>query len=609
MEITKQHILSGDIQAFQRLLLVNYCNPSKANKQVISFANCQKIAAEFSRRYTFSWQEEDLKLLYEVAKEAVPEASELDIAYVRFCFEVVIVFQLAARLDSALDKDIYRLQAILFQHSLKGSQFWLTEHSLKNLVDTLCLAFQGWQSNYGQHSENFSLLLQQSLAQLEQASTDDEVQNLELGLKSSLKQQQAYLQRFAERMQAAELGKIKNQAAQFQVYRFLNKALANKVLPQLVLDYISGELINYLHQLLVQKGIMAKEWEHAKTLINELFALYQPDFAINDRYKQLPAKLQYLLFGQDEPSVKAQDLLNNIAFDITQLNQGKTIADCLPAESLLMPDHIAAMEKVASQELLQQVQSCKEGQWFILHSEQGELRCQLLLKLEDYQRVLLSNFVGQRALVASYDEFAYLLSSQSLQILPSRGPLLRSFHSRLDRLLSAYKETVQHFDQMQQSLEQQQKEQAELAKRQEAAEKARQEALVIARRRAEASKKAEQEKLAAQQAELKKAQLERDEQLQADLRRHARLSLDSLTLGSWAEYQEENQASQRVKLAVKFAATGRFVFVDDDGMTILEAQRDELVEMLLSERFRLLESDKKFAERLAKIVSELRTPQ
>lgn len=609
MEITKQHILSGDVQAFQRLLLVNYCDPAKVSQQQVSLVNCQKIVAIFSQRHTFSWQEQDLKLLCEVAKEAVPEASELDIAYVRFCFETVLVFQLAARLAPTLHGEVRRLQTVLLHHSLKSSQFWLAEHSLKSLVDIICLAFQGWQNAYGQHSENFLVLLQQSLSQLELTSTEAEVQKLEIELKSKLKQQQAYLQRFAERMQAAELGKIKNQAAQFQVYRFLNETLADKVLPQFILDYISSELINYLHQLLVQKGLMAKEWEQAKVLINELFALYQPGFIINDRCKQLPAKLQYLLFGQDEPLAKAQDMLNNIAFDITQLSQGNTIADCLPAELLLMPDHIAAMEKIASQELLQQVQSCKEGQWFILHSEQGELRCQLLLKLEDYQRVLLSNFVGQRALVASYDEFAYLLSSQSLQILPGRGPLLRSFHSRLDRLLSAYNETVQHFDQMQQSAEQRYKEQAALARRQEAAEKARQEALTIARRRAEANKKAEQEKMAAQQAELEKAQLEREEQLQTDLRRHARLSLDSLTLGSWAEYQEENQASQRIKLAVKFAATGRFIFVNDDGMTVLEAHRDDLVEMLLSEQLRLLESDKKFAERLAKIVSELRTPQ
>jgi hypothetical protein len=63
---------------------------------------------------------------------------------------------------------------------------------------------------------------------------------------------------------------------------------------------------------------------------------------------------------------------------------------------------------------------------------------------------------------------------------------------------------------------------------------------------------------------------------------------------------------KKAKLAVKFAATGRFIFVDDNGITLLEAQRDELVGLMLAGTMRYLDSDKKFAERLAKVVSDIR---
>lgn len=607
MEITKKHILSGDFEAFQRLLLINYCSPHASSGATLSEKNCQLVADSLAEKGSIIWHEDNLKTLIDGLQQQFPQISDIDRAYIRFSFETVLVFQLAARLAPELNSSLAKLQTQLFLHSLKNKHFWLESLAVKNIADQLCMALQGWQADYGQHSDSFLSIFNSSITELSKAD-GIELNNLELSIQQQLSEQQSYIQRFADRIQAAELGRIKNQAAQYEVYRFLNSALDNKVLPQIVLSYINDELISFLHQMLATHGLQAKQWQQAQQLIKQLFALYQEGYTIKEQDKQLASQLQSLLFGEHEPDAKAQDFFNNIAFDITQLSQGKTIDDCQAAKALIIPEAIAAMEKHASQDLLQQVQNCKLGQWFLYKTEQGTVRCQLLLNLADYQRMLLSNFVGQRVLVARYDEFAYLLSSQHLQALPNHGPLLRSFHSRLDRLITNYQTNYQQFEEAEKIVAERQKQAELLAQRQAAAEKARKEALAIAKQRAEAKRQAEQERLAAELAAKQQAAAAKEEQLHADLHRHARLSLDSLTLGSWAEYTD-GDTTKRIKLAVKFAATGRFVFVNDDGITELEAHRDDLVEKLISQQLRLLESDKKFADRLAKIVSDLRAPQ
>jgi F-type H+-transporting ATPase subunit b len=114
-----------------------------------------------------------------------------------------------------------------------------------------------------------------------------------------------------------------------------------------------------------------------------------------------------------------------------------------------------------------------------------------------------------------------------------------------------------------------------------------------------ANLKADNEKLLAE------AKLERDKMLQAaskiadDMKRQARLALNSLALGTWLELRdEETREFQRLKLAVKFNATGRHVFVNEEGITIADFKRDELIDMLLQGKMKLLESDMHFADRL-----------
>ena len=130
-----------------------------------------------------------------------------------------------------------------------------------------------------------------------------------------------------------------------------------------------------------------------------------------------------------------------------------------------------------------------------------------------------------------------------------------------------------------------------------------------------AEKKAEEERAAAEEmAKIKErervADIDRkkqEEAARADGRRRARLMVDSMVLGSWVERVDPvTGKAVRNKLALKFNATGRYVFVDVDGVTVADLTRDELLDMVVDKKIRMLETDSRFADRLAKVVTSIR---
>lgn len=609
--ISKKQILLGDSKAFQRLLMISYTSPAIGSENKgVSVTDCQAVANYLLKKLSpLAIKQTEPQALLSAIKQQFSELDDLSLAYIRFCIETVHIFQRATPLDAALSSQISRLQKTLLLHSIYQVDFWISQQPLVSIIDNLCRAMMGWQNDFGQYSDNHLSLFNDSISQLETLAlhADTELSILANDIAQKINELQEPLIRFAKRMEANELGKIKNQAAQYTVLKHLKQLLFNKTLPPLIANYIENDIASLFHQILATQGLESTQWLKAKPVLAQLVSIYQSDYTLQHADKSLPATLQAVLFAQELPDDKGQDFLNNISFDLSQLNLGKTIADSQPVKTLSIPEHLQAMDANASQEMLNQVRKAKEGVWFILHQEQGSLRCHLQANLVNYQRILFASFVGQRALVASYDEFAYLVSTQKLQALPTQSTTLRCLHHCLDKLLETFNDNLDHHKNTVEHIQQQKKLQYEKAQKAAAAEKSRLEAQEIARQRAQAAKQAQQERLALEQEQqaLKKAELE--ERMHADLKRHARLSLDSLPLGAWAELSSKEGSVKRIKLAVKFAATGRFVFVDDDGITVLEEMRDNLVDMLLSGQLKLLESDQKFAERLAKIVSDLRS--
>lgn len=596
--INKQQILSGDAAAFTTVLTTCYTDAAQAATQNIgqlSEVNCLKAAEYLATHHPVIRFDEqgDEALLQNITAEC-NSLSLADTAYIKFCYHLLVPYTRLLQLDAALIGGQESIQRAVFIQSLADTDFWIKPHPLKNLTDYLYLSMLGWQPGFGQYSDQLKSLYDQAVADISAVKLADKkaFSAIEQQLRQQIADFQSQVDRIAQRMKEAESGKIKNRVSQLEAYSFVSNLTHGRVLPPPVVEFIHTQLVMDLHMMLINQGLDSRIWQQLKQLLQQLVAMYQPGANLDSSHKQLPLLLQTFIEEYLQRTELSDQFVNTIAFDISQLSIGKPAEGCSRVEPLRVPDHLHGIERQVSQQLLNHSRQFKEQQWFLMRDAKGATqRCKLLFKLEQYDQLLFSNFVGQRVVATNQGDFAYLLSARHMQPLSMYGGLTRCLHNLLDQLLEGFEERFNKHLQAIENIKQERINLAREAERKAAAEKARHEAELIAKQKAAAE----------QQAQL--------EQATADLKRHARLSLDSLTLGAWVEFLAPDGSYKRAKLAVKFNATGRFVFVDENGITVADAQRDELVAQILDGSMKHLESDKKFAERLARIVTDIRTAQ
>src|SRR5690606_1482353 len=84
------------------------------------------------------------------------------------------------------------------------------------------------------------------------------------------------------------------------------------------------------------------------------------------------------------------------------------------------------------------------------------------------------------------------------------------------------------------------------------------------------------------------------------------LKVDELRVGSWVEFQEDEEHKLRCKLAAIIKPTGRYIFVNRTGMKVLEKTRMGLAVELRRGSIRLLDDALLFARALESVICNLR---
>lgn len=86
----------------------------------------------------------------------------------------------------------------------------------------------------------------------------------------------------------------------------------------------------------------------------------------------------------------------------------------------------------------------------------------------------------------------------------------------------------------------------------------------------------------------------------------ALLQVDSLRVGSWVEFQEDEEHKLRCKLAAIIKPTGKYVFVNRTGMKVLEKSRNSLAVEFRRNAIRLLDDALLFDRALESVIGNLR---
>ena len=601
MKITKQQILSGDEQAFATLLSTCFTNNESNNKKACQHGikQSRQIAQAIAKGdITLIWNSDSWQTFADnVTSHEQTGLSAWCMAYLQFSFCLLLPYWKYCQLDHDLHSGVAAIQERLFIEALLDHQFWMGKHPLKQLADQTQQSMLGWQPGFGKHSDALRSVFDKIIDSLQSITPGDRksLEKLRSNSHAQFNKIQQDLERFTQRLKATEIGRAKNRASQLAVVGFSNRLLKNRQLPARLVDFLQGHLLSELQLLLIQQGLDCDNWKKVRQLLEALVVLYQlavdnvkPDEQQQKTLLELPNQLQDFIYQNLQKSKEGDDFINLIAYDFSQIASGHEIGGLCEPEPIDVPGYLHDVDKQVSQSLLEKSRRYKEGQWFLLHDGKHSVkRCQLLLVMDDYNQLLFSNFVGQRCLVTEYENFAYLLSAKHIQPLMIHGSVTYCLHRQLEIMLKNFE---QRFEQQQRDIE---------ARKQ----------TEIAREKHAAAAKAEAEAKAIVELREAEKQKEQMQQMAHDMRRQARLALDSLSIGSWIELQQKDETFKRAKLAVKFSATSRFVFVDEDGMTVADTHRDELVELLMQGKLKFLESDRKFADRLAKIVTDIRASQ
>jgi len=86
----------------------------------------------------------------------------------------------------------------------------------------------------------------------------------------------------------------------------------------------------------------------------------------------------------------------------------------------------------------------------------------------------------------------------------------------------------------------------------------------------------------------------------------ALLKVDNLHVGSWVEFQEDDEHKLRCKLAAVIKPTGKFIFVNRTGMKVLEKTRMGLAVEFRRNAIRLLDDALLFDRALESVIGNLR---
>lgn len=376
-------------------------------------------------------------------------------------------------------------------------------------------------------------------------------------------------------------------------------------LPPFVDDFIRLQLLPELQFVLINHGEQHKVWLLWQRLLVLLAQVYtdtasQPQAQLYTRVQQAVSLLEpaQQMLSTAQPSY--DDFVQTLLASLFSLLQGEA-PEVVQVAKLDGADVEVETRAQVSRSLLRQVASVREGDWFLFEAEAGDIiRCQLVLKLIDVQKLFFVNRAGFKVLTKGVDEFALCLSSRVAVPLVVE-PLFEASSVRAvnvlreiyDASLAGYREEQQRLDEARKERERLEEKDRQL--RQQAAEKALKEAQLLA----------EQEQQRQKEIEHQRQQLQASERER--LHAEAVKTVDELKVGSWLEMEKPSTGEVvRAKLAVAMPSTGKYIFVDRIGVKLVEYMRDELVELIESGRVVVVSKSDSFEDQLSKIVKGLR---
>ncbi len=406
--------------------------------------------------------------------------------------------------------------------------------------------------------------------------------------------------RLRERLLETEQGASRQRFADQVSRALIGRALERRELPVAISRFILEEWYKVLKQSVWLEGTSGELHRHANKLMEWLVWAGDPELSKHDRSRlyhvgeQIEDRIKNVwsrAFSNPAPSGEIAKIQSEIVARVR--GDEPELQPALPDGTGFVWDASwLSMSPIAPSEAEPYCQ-----QWYVEGEGVGEQRRFFFALLEHTHEVLWINGVGAKLGLQNWPGFVSALDNGTLKPLPAPTP----FGQVLDETVTILAQVCVR----------QQKAREKAA----AQARARAEAVRLEKQAAESRKQQEdaarQADLDRQKAEAEQQRLEDEKAEQQRLRQQQELEagrqVDSISLGGWiAVVSEPGEEPVRLKLAVKIAASSKFVFVDRLGLNRREFRYDELVAGIVEGRIRVLGKSAEFDDTLSRVVGRIR---
>lgn len=498
--------------------------------------------------------------------------------------------------------DRYRLPALL---SLCRGQFpWDDKKSPLRYLRYIIPAVCGWQPELGRAGQNFLDKLSAISEQLATALDDQQQQSLVDQLQQFLESERQRITKLEQRLKDAEIGQLHARFAAQQTARSLNQQMGGKQLPLSISRFLQGPWRESMRLTLLNHGKDSEAWRKIVRLTETLVWTFQPigddpggekNQHIYDSISELSEQLRETVVGLHHSNDIDQELAQVESEHLKILKQ--QALEYQPFELIGNTDPLLNAQVAISNSLIKKVSQINEGQWFIYHADDGDVRIKLTIKIDEVQQLLFTNFLGIKARQFSYEEFAYMLSSKIAIPLSQRDILKTMGEKMLLSLMNHYQG---------QNLETVDKVLSGQAEQEQVRQAARDKALLEARAHAEVARL--KTKASAPQAGQKPEPVSPRAAGTARCTdpQSAAAAVASLMRGARIDFRNGPDVKS-CRLAAIMQATGRYIFVNKEGVRELSFDRDELTELIANSQAKILSQGSDSSSALEQVVNNFRT--
>ncbi len=352
--------------------------------------------------------------------------SREQVAILRWLGKTLEIWEKQFPLEGRLAAQIRRLKPL--SAALAIVEPWFMQpgaHPLHQLLDNIQARSIGWQSRLDRAGANLeqqvTRVVDQAREWFENKSTD--LAGIGTEFIAATERDQARVQRMVQRVVETEAGKVKTAAAKQTSAQMINALLEKYPAPEEIGEFIKGPWYTSAQLLLLKFGSHSEQWQKmsatTETLLDSLQCLEEVEEPrrqyIFEVVSQLPKEMRRWLLSLHHDTEAVNEAMGLVERAHLRILRRQTLElqriEPLVAEG----EHIHGGGKKNPNAMKQ----WQEGQWFSVDSDDGLVRVQLVLKIEQSQQLLFTNMAGIKALQLSFAEFDRLFEQNKVKALNS----------------------------------------------------------------------------------------------------------------------------------------------------------------------------------------------